>query len=433
MSLKIKHLNGDTTFLLTFSPSEQRPSLNRYGYPPGTFSVLVDPWLSGPSSMWHPKFLLSKHTVPSCISNLSHIPEPNVVLVSQDKPDHCHEPTLRQLDPTSTLTNILAIPAAAKKIRAMKHFDPSRVHVLPAYSSKDADSIIRFYIPPLTRGGTSGEATIAYIPAKMDISGLHNAIGITYRPPTAAPFPVHTPPPSSIHSNFSLPNPQHYQLNNTPLTPPDSPGQRPRSLSASTNPSTLSTASSSSSPAISQVSTATTAPSSTHSYHAHSPSYHSPSFHTHTHTHSTSSIASTPQHLRSAKTLSLIYSPHGLAYTPYLSQYATTHLVPHAALPLTTLIHGFDRVENPWYMGGNVNAGLPGGVEIAKNLMARCWIGAHDEDKENSGVSVLKLRMRKYGLEEVREMVRREWSGGGGGGGCEVRALECGEELVMRS
>lgn len=82
-------------------------------------------------------------------------------------------------------------------------------------------------------------------------------------------------------------------------------------------------------------------------------------------------------------------------------------------------------------MGGNVNAGLPGGVEIAKNLMARCWIGAHDEDKENSGVSVLKIRMRKYGLGEVRDLVRREWNGGGGGG-CDVRALDCGEELVIK-
>ncbi|KAL8782753.1 MAG: hypothetical protein Q9213_005131 [Squamulea squamosa] len=432
MSLKIKHLNGDTTFLLTFSPAEPRLSLNRYGHPSGTFSVLVDPWLSGPSSMWHPKFLLSKHTVPSCISSLSQIPDPNVVLVSQDKPDHCHEPTLRQLDPKSSLTNILAIPAAAKKIRGMKHFDPNRVHSLPAYSSKDDDSIVRFYIPPLTPGGTAGEATIAYIPAKMDVSGLHNAIGITYRPPTAAPFPTQYSPPSSTYTNFSSPNPLHYQLNNMPPTPPDSPNQRPRSLSASTNPSTISTTSSTtSSPAISQTSSASTVPTTSHSLHAHSPSFHSPSFHTHTHTHSTSSASST-HHPRPAKTLSVIYSPHGVAYSPYLSQYATTHLISHAALPLTALIHGFDRVENPWYMGGNVNAGLPGGVEIAKNLMARCWVGAHDEDKENSGVSVLKIRMRKYGLGEVRESVRKEWSGGGGGG-CEVRALNYGEELVMRS
>ena len=83
-------------------------------------------------------------------------------------------------------------------------------------------------------------------------------------------------------------------------------------------------------------------------------------------------------------------------------------------------------------MGGNVNAGLPGGVEIVKNLMARCWIGAHDEDKENSGVSVLKIRMKKYSPGEVRELVSREWSGGGGGG-CDVRTLDCGEELVMKS
>ncbi|KAL8705507.1 MAG: hypothetical protein Q9201_001382 [Fulgogasparrea decipioides] len=402
MSLKIKHLNGDTTFLLTFSPVEQRPPSNRYGHPPGTFSVLVDPWLSGPSSMWHPKFFLSKHTVPSCISNLSHIPEPNVVLISQDKPDHCHEPTLRQLDPTSTFTNILAVPAAAKKIRGMKHFDPSRVHALPTYSSKDHDSIIRFYIPPLTPGGAAGEATIAYIPARMDVSGLHNAVGITYRPPTAALSTVRYSPPST-YSNFSSPHAYRHPIT-LPPTPPESPPQRPRSLSSSTNPSTLSTVSSSASPPISYSTSATSTTSTTN-----------------------------PNHPRPAKTLSLLYSPHGLAYYPHIQSYATTHLVPHAALPLTALIHGFDRIENPWYMGGNVNAGLPGGVEIAKNLMARCWIGAHDEEKENSGVALWKIRMRKFGVGDVRELVRREWSGGGGGRGCEVRVLDCGEEMVLRS
>ncbi|KAL9596258.1 MAG: hypothetical protein Q9219_005919 [cf. Caloplaca sp. 3 TL-2023] len=431
MSLRIKHLNGDTTFLLTFSPAEQRSPSNRYGQPPGTFSVLVDPWLSGPSSMWHPKFLLSKHTVPSCISNLSHIPEPNVVLVSQDKPDHCHEPTLRQLDPFSTITNILAIPAAAKKIRGMKHFHSDSVHALPAYSSKDHDSVIRFYIPPLSPGGAPGEATVAYIPAKLDMSGLHNAIGITYRPPTAAPPPTRYSPSfeSCTYPNFSTPNPHrhhhHQQTFNLPPTPPDSPVQRPRSLSNSTNPSTLSTASSPSVP-LSPASSATTAPSS--SYRATRPSTsHTP------HPSTSSSTASTGHPPRPAKTLSLIYSPHGLAYSPHLVPYAINHLVPHAALPLTALIHGFDRVENPWYMGGNVNAGIPGGIEIARNLMARYWIGAHDEEKENSGLAVMKIRMKKFGIEDVRELVRREFGGGGGGGGCDVRILDCGEELAVKS
>ncbi|KAL8951140.1 MAG: hypothetical protein Q9222_002864 [Ikaeria aurantiellina] len=438
MSLNIKHLNGDTTFLLTFSPAESRPLSIRYGRPPGTFSVLIDPWLSGPSSMWHPKFLLSKHTVPSCISNLSHIPEPNVVLISQDKPDHCHEPTLRQLDPSSNLTNVLAVPGAAKKIRGMKHFNPTHVHALPIFSSKDRESVIRFYIPPLSPAGAPGEATIAFIPAKLDLSGLHSALGITYRPPTAA---AATPPPPPIryfplptdhcttYSNFNSPNPSAYQpANNMPLTPPDSPPHhtRSRSLSTSTDPSsTVSTTSTALSPAISHTTSATTPSASTtriSSSHTHT---HSPSY--------SSTTSSNPNHhfARPAKTLSLIYSPHGLAYSPHLIPYATTHLVPHAALPLTALIHGFDRVENPWYMGGNVNAGLPGGVEIAKALMARCWIGAHDEEKENSGLAVLKLRMRKFGIGEVREMVRREWRGGGGG--CEVRVLDVGEEMVLRS
>ncbi|KAL8872064.1 MAG: hypothetical protein Q9174_002245 [Haloplaca sp. 1 TL-2023] len=421
MSLHIKHLNGDTTFLLTFSPTESRPSSNIYSRPPGTFSVLVDPWLSGPSSMWHPKFLLSKHTIPSCISNLSHIPEPNVVLISQDKPDHCHEPTLQQLDPSSALTNVLAVPGAAKKIRGMKHFDPSRVHALLAYSSKDTESVIRFYIPPLSPGGAAGEATIAYVPAKMDVSGLHNALGITYRPPTTAPFPSRYTPPSSAspYPNFSSPNP-HSNPINMPPTPPDSPPQRPRSLASINHPSTISTASSSASQTMSHSTSATSATSGSQIAHHH---FHHPS--------TSSCTTSNSQYIRPAKTLSVIYSPHGLAYSPHIQTYATTHLVPHAALPLTALIHGFDRVENPWYMGGNVNAGLPGGVEIAKNLMARCWIGAHDEDKENTGISVLKIKLRKFGIEEVRDLVRREWNGGGGG--CEVRNLDCGEEMVLRS
>ncbi|KAL8909495.1 MAG: hypothetical protein Q9207_000175 [Kuettlingeria erythrocarpa] len=431
MSLKIKHLNADTTFLLTFSPVEARPTLNRYGQAPGTFSVLIDPWLSGPSTMWHPKFLLSKHTVTSCISNLSHIPEPNVVLISQDKPDHCHESTLRQLDPTSSLTNVLAVPAAAKKIRGMKHFHPDRVHALPTYSSKDHESLIRFYIPPLSPGGAPGEATVAYIPAKMDVSGLHNAIGVTYRPPTAAPFPVRYVPVSEppFYPNFSTPNP-HRHLINMPPTPPDSPPRRPRALSCSTDPSILSTASSSSIP-LSQTSSVTTVSSTSSPNHfTHASPYRPSTAYGHSQSPSASSTASSPHRPRPAKTLSLLYSPHGLSYSPNLIPYATRHLVPHAALPLTALIHGFDRVENPWYMGGNVNAGIPGGIEIAKNLMARHWIGAHDEDKENSGLSVMKIRLKKYGLDEVRECVRREF---GGRGDCEVRVLECGEEMCIQS
>lgn len=79
-------------------------------------------------------------------------------------------------------------------------------------------------------------------------------------------------------------------------------------------------------------------------------------------------------------------------------------------------------------MGGNVATGLPGGVQIAKALMARCWISAHDEEKDNSGVSVRNVKTRKYTREEVREMMREEGCGGTG-----VMNLGVGEELVLKA
>lgn len=344
--------------------------------------------------MWHPKFLYSKHTHSSCVQHLSEIPAPNVVLISQDKPDHCHETTLRQLDPSQTLTTILAVPAAAKRIRSMKHFNPSNVHTLPIYSDRKPDSLIRFFIPPLNLGGTPGEATLAFVPERLDISGLHNAIGITYRPPTAAspPSVLLAPPTPQTPSNFfySMPN---LHGGNLPLTPPASPGLRRSDSSDDT--SFLA------SPPLSPAAT---------SFAPHTP---------------VSSISSTfssyPTRLAAAKTISIIYSPHGVAYS-LLRPYASSHLVRCAALPLTALLHSFDRVQNPWWMGGNINSGLPGGIEIAKSLMARCWISAHDEEKDNTGLGVMKVVTRKHHIDEVRSMV----------GGCTaVEALGVGAEMVL--
>ena len=410
MSLTCKHLNADSTFLLTFSPKEPLPQ-PKYEQPPGTFSILIDPWLNGPSTMWHPKFLYSKHTVASCISNLSHIPEPHVVLISQDKPDHCHEPTLRQLDPTSQTTEILASPAAAKKILAMKHFDPSRVHALPSFSDRNPDSVIRFYIPPICPGGLPGEATIAYIPAKLDVSGLHNAIGITYRPPSSTVsrpinFSLPTPPLYSTFDAFrDTPRPQTAPQNFLP-TPPDSPDQRTSTMSSST-----ATASDATSPLTPATSTSTNTTATSHSPSASIASMYS----------FTACRRPVPE-----KTISLIYSPHGVPYST-LRPYASSHLVYTAALPLTALLHSFDRVENPWWLGGNVNAGLPGGVDIAQSLMAKCWISAHDEEKENTGLSVKKVVTRKYTATEVREMVAK------GKGGTGVAVLDCGEEIKLKA
>ena len=115
----------------------------------------------------------------------------------------------------------------------------------------------------------------------------------------------------------------------------------------------------------------------------------------------------------------------------HIHPYATSHLVLAAALPLTLLLHSFDRVQNPWYLGGNISAGLPGGLEIARNLFTKCWISAHDEDKENSGFSVGQVVTRKYSAEEVKRLV--EQGREGRNLKVDVRALACGERVVLGS
>ena len=97
---------------------------------------------------------------------------------------------------------------------------------------------------------------------------------------------------------------------------------------------------------------------------------------------------------------SVLYSPHGAPYS-LVKSWAQKHLVKESALPLTALIHGFDMIENPWYLGGVINNGLPNGCEIARNLQARCWIGAHDADKEVTGVGTRMIRKKKFGWEEI--------------------------------
>ena len=389
MSLTIKHLNADTTFLITFTPVESphytTPTSDRV---PGSFTILIDPWLSGVSQLWHPKFLTSKHTVASCIENLSQLTEPNLVLISQEKPDHCHAPTLRQLNPRSRITTILAESSAMKKIRGMKHFDPATVFALPEYSEKNPDTVIRFYIPPIVPYGSSGEVTISFMSEKYDVSRLHNAIGITYRPPSLIqPLPQQMPPtpPSSRDQGA---------FQGVPLTPPDSPT---RSSGAILN-STASTSTSS-------------------SYTSHRSNSMSVS--------SLGSNAYWARHLP-GKTLSVVYSPHGVNYS-LLRNYASSHLVPSTALPLTALLHSFDRVENPWWMGGNVNKGLPGGVEIAQNLMARCWISAHDEDKENSGLAIKQVTTKKYTRDQCQDMIQQVRAG------TSVQTLGVGQDICLKS
>jgi len=78
--------------------------------------------------------------------------------------------------------------------------------------------------------------------------------------------------------------------------------------------------------------------------------------------------------------------------------------------------------------------GMEGGAEIARALMARCWISAHDEAKDDRGLSVKKLRVQRTSADEVRKHL---WDGEHGewlrkkGWMCDVRSLKPGKEMLI--
>jgi hypothetical protein len=331
MSLTIRSLNGDTSFLLIFSPPVA--PLSSPGLFPGSFTILVDPWIVGPSIILNSIFSYSEQKSRPCISSLKELDrEPDLILISQHKPDHCHEETLRQLPPDCEST-ILATPAAVKKIQSWNHFRPESVRALPKFAEGHGSSIYRTVLPPPTPRGSCGEVTVSWLPAKRDMTALHHAIGITYRPPCTV---------------LSMHNPRHYL--DLPMSPPASPRSPMTTMS------------------------------------------------------SPCTIVPAPYNDRE-KTLSVIYSPHGVSFET-IRPYATSHLISESALPLTALLHSFDCVENPWWLGGNISTGSPGGLKIAQSLYAKAWISAHDADKDNRGWAVKQTRIGQFAVDEVKRMLR---------------------------
>lgn len=423
MALTIKHLNSDASFLLSFEPiltDRIRGSV----VIPQPFTILLDPWITGPSKIFHSKISISTHKHPACISSLAELPDPDLVIISQHKSDHCNEATLRQLPPTGTKTQILAEPASARLIRSWKYFDHDKIRTMEKWEDPrmtDKATVLRIPVPALTLGGQNGEVTVAWIPQKRDFAGLHGAIGITYKPPPthnlAHKLPISafiTPPatPKSIKPPFfSAPLSMTLSTTDTmhfPPTPPIS----PHSLRSVQSVSTL------------------------------LPSPTCPNFNASLGVPRPSSSSQTNLSFAfcQSRPISLLFSPHGISY-PHLTPYVTAHLVKEAALPLTALLHCMDSITNPWWLGGNITSGVPTGAEIASKLYARVWVSAHDGEKDVRGLATSLLRTRRYKREEVEEVISPPRDGtisdniGGnqknGGIGTEILRLESGGEVVV--
>ena len=182
--LKITYLNADTSSLLSFSPAASTSSPSDAHRQPVT--IVIDPWLRGSTTILTPSFYTSTHSVQPSVSSLSDIEEPDIVLITHDKPDHCHKETLTTLSPAARSV-ILATPSAAKQINSWNHFAAENILSLPKFDSTTNDSVYRHAVPCSISSGYSGEITIAHVAPTKDISGLRVAIGITYRPPCEYP------------------------------------------------------------------------------------------------------------------------------------------------------------------------------------------------------------------------------------------------------
>jgi len=73
--------------------------------------------------------------------------------------------------------------------------------------------------------------------------------------------------------------------------------------------------------------------------------------------------------------------------------------------------------------------GVDGGLEIAKALMARCWISAHDEVKDDRGVAVKLLKCDRNSAKLVKSKIEQAE----GGWECDVRSLDVGAEVRLRA
>ncbi|KAI1107883.1 hypothetical protein F4804DRAFT_296237 [Jackrogersella minutella] len=426
MALTVKHLNSDASFLLSFEPVI--PEFVQ-GVVTRPFTILLDPWITGPSKIFHSKISISTHIHPACISSLSELPAPpDLVIISQHKSDHCNEATLRQLPARGTNTLILAEPQAARLIKSWRYFDQEKIRTIERWEDPrltGRQSVVRVPVPSATPGGKGGEVTVAFIPQKRDIAGLHAAIGVTYRPP----------PTNNLM--FNVP------VISKPPTPPATPSTPTTQASVATSVNTL--------PVPDTLLLPPTPPVSPHSLRSVQsastllPSPPRPGLNTHF------PRATSHNHVRPAtsngttRPVSVIFSPHGISYAN-LASYATSHLVAEAALPLTALLHCMDSISNPWWLGGNICAGVPTGAEIATRLGARVWISAHDGEKDVRGLATGMLKTRRWNREEVEGALgphevgkpgekaghaRKISNGSIGGVNTEIMRLGSGDEVVV--
>lgn len=163
MTLRLKHLNADTSWLITFN----------------NFNILIDPWLFGAQTDFFRHFSTQKHAIPPCIQSISHDLNRDIhaVIISHEFTDHCHEETLRSL---SNTIPIFATTNAYKRIQRWNYF--LHIYEIPILN----DDLIHYNLSILSQRSEQlhlpDTISVGYLPEKgfMALPALHGATCIAF-------------------------------------------------------------------------------------------------------------------------------------------------------------------------------------------------------------------------------------------------------------
>ncbi|KAG8711900.1 hypothetical protein FRC09_020349 [Ceratobasidium sp. 395] len=115
----VKHLNGDTSWLISFPVSTQDRE-------DGLFNIIIDPWLTGPQTDYYSWFSRQSHVIKACVDHISELnTRIDAVVLSHEWSDHTHRATLLEID---AKTPVYATKNAADLVRSWDHF--STVHTI---------------------------------------------------------------------------------------------------------------------------------------------------------------------------------------------------------------------------------------------------------------------------------------------------------------
>lgn len=164
MSLTLRHLNADTSWLISYND----------------FKILLDPWFFGPQTDFFRYFSTQEHAIPSSIQDINRDLGANIdaIVISHEFTDHCHEQTLRSL---SSSIAVFATTNAFKNISRWRHFQ--YVYEIPWMDDRHPEN---FTLNKLSQqhAESTMPATISvgYIPEKgfMSLSALHGATCLSF-------------------------------------------------------------------------------------------------------------------------------------------------------------------------------------------------------------------------------------------------------------